>query len=152
MNKPKHPGGRPTKYTKKLADAICEEIENSPRGIDYLCEQHENWPTGRTVRTWLRQHSEFLPSYVQAKERQAEKMADETVEIAYDDKKDWKVIVDDEGNEKTVHVAESVNRARLKIDTLKWHASKLAPKKYGEQKKEDDNKSSTLIEKIIDKL
>lgn len=145
------PSGRPTIYTAELVDQICEAIENSVHGIDPICKQNENFPVGQTVRRWLKQYPEFRAKYALAKEFQAEKMADETIEVAYDDRKDWKIITDDEGNERTVFVAESVNRSRLKVDALKWHASKLAPKKYGMNKLEIGAEES-LLEKIVDKL
>jgi hypothetical protein len=129
-----HPGGRPELYTPKLAEEICEEIENTPRGLDYICDQHEHFPSGRTVRRWLKQIPEFCPKYVRAKEIQADRMADEMIEISYDDKKDWRVCYDADGNEKTAFVPEAVNRARLKIDTLKWKTSINAPKKYSEKR------------------
>lgn len=149
-----HPGGRPTLYTPELADEICEALENSMRGLNHLCREREDWPQPSTVRRWLKEIVQFRDKYYKAKEYQAEFMADEMTDIAYDDKRDWKIIIDDEGNEKPVHVAESVNRARLKIDTLKWHASKLAPKKYSDkiQADIDSSKAGSLLEKIIDKL
>lgn len=136
-----HPGGRPNDYDPEIAFLICEEIENTPRGLDYICEKHKErgFPSGRTVRRWLKQIPEFRPLYAQAKQLQAELMADEMIEIAYDDKRDWKVIYDSEGCEKTVFVPEAVNRARLKIDTLKWQTEILAPKKYKYQEKLDDS-------------
>lgn len=138
-DKPKHPGGRPSDYTPELAAQICEEIENTPRGLEYICEQHSHFPAGRTVRRWLKQIPEFRPLYAQAKEFQADRMADEAIEIAYDDSRDWKVVSDLDGNEKTVFVPEAVNRSRLKIDTLKWKTEILSPKKYkvNKQEKED---------------
>lgn len=148
----KHAGGRPTDYTPELADEICEAIENSPRGLNHHAADNAHWPAPSTIRRWLSQIEQFQDKYSKAKEKQAEFMADEMTEIAYDDKHDWRVIVDSEGNEKTVHVAESVNRARLKIDTLKWHASKLAPKKYGEKIQSSHVTEGTLLEKLIDKL
>jgi hypothetical protein len=129
-----HPGGRPNDYTPELAKEICEEIENTPRGLEYICQQNPHFPVGRTVRRWLKQIPEFRPLYAQSKEIQADRMADEAIEIAYDDRKDWKVILDSEGNEKTVFVSEAVNRSRLKIDTIKWKTEVMAPKKYSQKK------------------
>lgn len=142
---------RPSEYTEEMADKICEEIENSIRGIDHICKGREDLPGSRTVRRWLKQIPEFRPRYALAKEEQAEKLVDETIEIAWDDKKDWKKIIDEDGNETAVFVSESVARARLKVDTLKWHASKLKPKKYG-MKSIEIGADESLLEKIVDKL
>lgn len=143
---------RLTDYTPELGDEICEEIENSVRGIDHICKANERFPCAQTFRRWLKQIPELRAKYAQAKEAQADKVADETIEIAYDDKKDWKTIVNEDGEEKTVFVAESVARARLKVDTLKWHASKLAPKKYADAHKTEHGVSESVMQNIIDKL
>ena len=128
-----HAGGRPTDYTDELAFEICEEIENSVHGVKVLCEKNKHWPTSRTVQRWTKNNEKFCRLYALAKERQADYMADEMIEVAYDDKRDWRTIVDENGKEKTVFVPEAVNRSRLKIDTLKWQAARLAPKKYCEK-------------------
>ena len=57
-----------------------------------------------------------------ARERQADFMASQTVDIADDTTKD-------SGFAGSVAVA----RSRLRIDARKWLASKLAPKKYGDK-------------------
>lgn len=143
---------RLTDYTPEIGDQICEAIENSVRGIDHICKANETFPCAQTFRRWLKQYPELRAKYALAKEVQADKIADETIEIAYDDKKDYKVIVDENGEEKTVFVSESVGRARLKVDTLKWHASKLAPKKYSEKQQNEHGVSESLMQKVIDKL
>ena len=146
--KKKNPGGRPTLYTPELGDEICEAIENSARRMDHICDANIRFPDGTTFRKWLKKYEELRAKYALAKECQADSVADEMIEIAYDDSKDWKTIMDDDGKEKSIFVAESVNRSRLKVDTLKWHASKLAPKKYGDKKIEDDDDGKTLREAI----
>jgi hypothetical protein len=60
---------------------------------------------------------------------QAEFMAEDILDIADDDSKDIKY--DEDGNESCN--AEFVARSRLRIDTRKWLASKLAPKIYGDR-------------------
>lgn len=137
--KPKNPVGRPTDYTPELAALICEDIENIPRGIDYICEQNNTYPHGRTVRRWLQNIPEFRPLYARAKQLQAQKMADEMLDVAYNDKKDWKVIYDSNGVEKTVFVPEAVNRAKLKVDTLKWQTEILDANVYGSKKNDRED-------------
>lgn len=145
--------GRPTEYTEKLADEICDEIENSIFGLDHLCLKNPHWPTVRNIRKWLRKYEYFRQKYVEVKDKQADNCAEETLVVAYDDKKDFKVIIDDEGNEKTIFVAEAVARSNLKVKTLQWTAARLAPRKWGDQKDNgtDQNKES-LLQKLIDKL
>lgn len=144
--------GRPTDYTPQLADEICEAIENSIRGITHICKANDNFPVAQTFRRWLKQYPELRAKYAQAKEHQADFMADEIVEVAYDDKKDWRVILDEDGNEKQIFVSEAIGRSRLKMDALKWHASKLAPKKYADAHKTEHGVSESVMQNIIDKL
>jgi hypothetical protein len=145
--------GRPTDYTEALADEICKAIANSPRGLNHHSKENDHWPHSSTIRRWLRENDSFRDKYAQAKEDQADLMAEETVDVAYNDKKDWKVIIDDDGNEKTVFVSEAVARSRLKVDALKWHASKLAPKKYGERIETNHGVSQgSFMETILDRI
>jgi len=57
---------------------------------------------------------DFLERYARAREAQADKLFKESLEIA--DKA----------------TPENVSVARLQVDVRKWHAGKLAPKKYGD--------------------
>ena len=56
-------------------------------------------------------------------------MVDEIIEIADDSSQDN--IINKQGQ--IICNNESINRARLRIDTRKWIASKLAPKIYGDK-------------------
>jgi hypothetical protein len=53
---------------------------------------------------------------------------------------------DSEGNERVD--SGSVAQARLRVDSIKWHASKLAPKIYGDKKQEEQTSSSDTLNKI----
>lgn len=142
-----------TLYSEELADEVCRAIENSVFGLKTLCKQNPHWPDRAVLWDYIRDQPYFQEKYIKAKENQAHFIFDEMMEVAYDDKKDHKVIVDDDGNERIIVVSEAVNRSRLKVDTLKLTAAKLAPKKYGEKLPSDSgDKANTLLEKLIDKL
>jgi hypothetical protein len=66
--------------------------------------------------------------YARATQMRAEKMADETLEIADNFEHDVNKI---DGIVITDHAA--INRDRLRVDTRKWLLSKLHPKKYGDK-------------------
>lgn len=119
--------GRPTRYTNKLAKEICDKIASSSKGTKKLCAEHAHWPCQDTLFTWLKRYPEFSEQYAQAKICQIELLVDEIMEISDDASQDQYV------NELGVLVPNSpaINRARLKVDTRKWLASKLVPKVYG---------------------
>jgi radical SAM superfamily enzyme YgiQ (UPF0313 family) len=144
--------GRPTLYTEELANEILEAIKNSPRGIAYLSKQNPHWPNRSNIVQWISEKEDFRALYAEAKQIQADYMAEEMIDVSYDDKKDYKVIVDGEGNERIVLVAEAINRSRLKVDTLKHVAALLAPKKWGTKPQDNKDIEKSLVEKLIDKL
>jgi hypothetical protein len=122
------PGGRPSIYTDEIADEICETVATNSRGVEHFCTQ-EHWPAARTIYAWIDSRPEFAQKYARAKERQAELMANEILEIADDGTNDS--YVDDNGNSKTDW--DVLGRSRLRVDTRKWLMSKLLPKKYGDK-------------------
>jgi len=84
----------------------------------------------------MRLYPEFLQRYEQAKEESADALADEMLDIADDSERDYT----EEGRVNTEHV----QRARLRVDTRKWIASKLKPKKYGDKLDLNANHAGTI--------
>jgi len=123
--------GRPTHYTNELADKICDAIASSTKGTKKICNENSEFPNQETMFKWLAKHDYFNQQYVRAKQKQVEPLVDSMLDIVEED--------------------ADVQRAKLKVDTYKWLACKLVPKLYG-QKKDEDNQSESLIEKLIDKL
>lgn len=104
--------GRPSDYTQELADAICAQLAEGI-SLRTVCKAEE-MPDASTVFRWLRSKPEFCEQYTRAKEESAEAFSEDMLEIA-----------DDKTGDPT--------RDRLRVDTRKWLASKLKPKKYGEK-------------------
>jgi hypothetical protein len=77
-----------------------------------------------TIFYWLREYPEFLEQYNVAKESQADALAEDLLEIA-----DLPPQINEKGGVDSGDVAHM----RLRIDTRKWIASKLKPKKYGDK-------------------
>lgn len=86
-----------------------------------------------TVYGWLFTNELFANQYARARNAQADLLAEEVIEISDDSSRD--VIVDKDGNESCN--TEFVQRSRLRVDSRKWLASKLKPKKYGDALKLD---------------
>ncbi len=111
-----------------LTDKICELITDG-MSVNKIC-QMPSMPSRETFYSWLRENKlGSFDKYARAKDIQAELYAEQTIEIADDASNDY--IIDDEGNERLN--TEHIQRARLRVDTRKWYASKLAPKKFGER-------------------
>ena len=113
---------RPSAYTEDVAIELCERISlgESVRSI----VKDEHMPAMSTVFKWLRDVEGFSEQYARAKEEQAETYEDMMLE--------------------TAKTEPDVARARLIVDTMKWTASKLKPKKYGDKVTQDVNHSGDV--------
>ena len=85
-----------------------------------------------TVLAWLAREPTFQERYARAKEMQADLLAEEILDIADDGSNDFMTIIKNDV-EYTVENKEWLNRSRLRVDSRKWIASKLKPKKYGDK-------------------
>jgi hypothetical protein len=113
---PKRPRGRPCTYNEETANRICERM-SAGESLNRICSDADMPPVS-TVRHWvIYDHQGFAAKYARARELQADAWASELVDLARN--------VPPDSN----HVA----KARLEIDTVKWVACKLLPKKYGEK-------------------
>ena len=75
--------GRPTKYTEKLVNDICEIIAQG-KSMRYVARL-ERMPSVPTMFTWLRTYPYFLKRYTIAKQESADAMTDEILAIADED-------------------------------------------------------------------
>ncbi|MDU4876072.1 MAG: hypothetical protein E6X67_06660 [Neisseria subflava] len=123
MSDTKRKLGRPTDYTKDMADKICEKISGG-LSLRAICAE-PGMPARGTVYRWLIENADFQDQYTRAREKQADYFAEEIIEIA----------------DSAEAESAAVSKAKLQIDARKWAASKIAPKKYGD-KQEIDVKSS----------
>lgn len=104
-------------FSQDIADKICLEIATGS-SLRKICKQ-EGMPCMATVFNWLadENNKSFLEQYTRAREAQADCYADQMFDIATECEAD----------------PAKINKARLEIDTIKWVASKLKPKKYGDK-------------------
>lgn len=122
--------GRPSKYTQELADRICAELAEG-KSMRTVCKA-DDVPDMTTVFRWLRENESFRQQYTKAKEESADALIEEMLDIADDGSNDLMTIT--RGNkEYEIENKEVTNRSRLRVDTRKWIASKLKPKKYGDK-------------------
>ena len=123
--------GRPTIYTEDLADLICRRIATSTVGTTKLCVLHDDMPNETTIYEWRYDHPYFAQRYAQAKIKQSELMAEKLTDMA----EEKSYYVDAEGNQRVD--SGSIASQRLQVDTVKWIASKLMPKIYGDKQQNE---------------
>ena len=127
---PKNKGGRPSIYTQELADRICAELALGKSMRTVL--KAEGMPSMDTVFRWLREKPEFSEHYVKAKAESADALVEEMIDIADSGTNDW--MENNDPNNPGYRVnGEHIQRSRLRVDTRKWIAAKLKPRKYGEK-------------------
>lgn len=125
------------------AERVCKIIESTTKGLTRICKdekENPDFPCEASFYRWLNDSEDLRERYARAKSDQAERLVDEMLEIA--DDSDLDAIADDEGNKRLN--SEFVQRSKLRIDTRKWIASKLKPKKFGD-KIELDHKGGIRI-------
>jgi hypothetical protein len=122
--------GRPSEFTKELGDEICQQLSEG-KSMRTVCAAEE-MPNASTIFRWLRTNPEFCNQYARAKEESSDALIEEMLDIADDGSNDFMTIT--KGDiEYEVENKEVTNRSRLRVDTRKWIASKLKPKKYGDK-------------------
>lgn len=125
-------GGRPPVYSQEMADRLCEMIATSSKSLRTICKE-EGMPSVGTVLKWLKENTNgFLSQYARAKEEQADLLVEEMIDISDDGSNDFMTIVKNDISYE-VENKEWTSRSKLRVETRKWIASKLKPKKYGEK-------------------
>lgn len=112
--------GKQYEFTPEVADEICDRLAKGQSLRSICADKEGDWlPSARTFHRWLASDEEWAEAlrqqYAHAREMQADAKFDEADDIAKS------------------ATPETVQVARLQIDTIKWQTSKLAPKKYGEK-------------------
>nr|QQZ49037.1 hypothetical protein JKL49_17675 [Phenylobacterium glaciei] len=103
---------RPVVFDEALAEAVCARLAAGSQGLEAVCAASD-LPSSATVYRWLADYPDFAAQYGEARRIQAHRMFDEARAIA------------------RAATTKSVAVAKLRIDTLKWQAAKLAPRVYG---------------------
>lgn len=113
--------GRPSAYSPEVTARICAQIADG-KSLRTIAKM-EGIPSLTTIFEWLGAKPEFAEQYARAKEAQADAMTEDMLEIAD---------TPPQMGERGIDSADVADK-RLRIDTRKWLASKLKPKKYGDK-------------------
>jgi hypothetical protein len=114
--------GRPSSFTQEVADEICDRISKGETLRTIMKDPHI--PERFSVYRWLEVNESFREQYAHARSQQADNYFEQIIDEAF-----------------TSHDAQI---GRLRIDALKWVASKMQPKKYGD-KLEIETKGDSAI-------
>lgn len=125
----------PSRYTKALADDICEEIA-SGETLRAVCRKLDI-PHQTVLRWVVHDDHGFADQYARARQAQVEAWGDVIVAESEDSSKDTVTLTRRDGTEYDAPDHEWIARSRLRVDTYKWLMSKLAPKKYGDRLQAD---------------
>lgn len=90
-------------------------------------------PDLRTVMRWLADKEDFRHQYAQAKEDQADTLAEDILHIADTPLQGETRKLGPNGNVVETRQAEMTEHRKLQIDARKWIAARLKPKKYGDK-------------------
>lgn len=120
-------------WTDELGAEIVEAVGLIPRGLSWLCQQNPHWPNVATIWNWKATRPEFRNAFNEARRRLADELAFEAVEIADDGRGDARLIERRDGSSFVVQDQEFAARSKLRVETRRWLASKLAPETYGDR-------------------
>ncbi len=105
----------PYEFNQDIADAICLRIAEG-ESLRFICgpnRDRDALPGQNTVYKWLNENDAFAKQYARAREMQGDTYADRAVDEALE--------------------ATDAAIGRLRMDALRWAASKLNAKKYGDK-------------------
>lgn len=126
---PKLPAHRPSGYTDKIAEAICERIAAGETLRD-ICAT-DGYPSKSTIFRWTVKNPDFRALYTEAMRWRSQGRADEIIEIADDGSQDWETVLEAEGAAVQRLNKEAIARSKLRIQCRQWLLERELPKKYG---------------------
>ena len=98
--------------TPELTEKICDRLAEG-RSLISICLD-DDMPCRSTVNKWIRENEQFCTNIARAREDQADYYLDKQIEYA------------------ETATMEDYQLKKFQADNLKWVASKLKPKKYGD--------------------
>jgi len=121
------------KEIEDIKETIIDKICNG-KSLKSILDSNKEMPSRPIVYEWLNEShekydQEFLNNYTRATQDRADILVEEIISIS--DNQEDDIYIDDDGKEQTNH--NVINRAKLRVDSRKWVAGKMKPKKYGDK-------------------
>lgn len=139
---------RITKFDRKVADKILMKLRAGV-SLNKICQNPPMPTREQFYSVWLKDE-DFLAEYMLAKEIGVESVIDDILAIADDTSVDTIKFKTKDGRDAEKANYIGLKRSELKIEARKWYASKIAPKKYGNNLKvEAENKNSGELKIIL---
>lgn len=116
---------------EKVFNRIIDAISNDGRPIRDILK--EKWsPSPSTFFQWLDDDEKLAKRYARACEIRADVLFDEMLTIAFTPEIGETVKMVQKGSKKEMEKTKGdmLGHRKLKVDTIKWALSKMAPKKY----------------------
>ena len=140
-----------TRFSQEIFDKICVRIANG-ESLRKICKD-DKMPNITTVWHWLNNNEALDKQYTRAREEQAETFVDEILDIADESKDDTSI----DENGKLIINQEVIARSRLRVDSRKWIASKLKPKRFGDYTKiqaevKDTSSTSSWLGEVLSEI
>jgi len=110
---PARPVGRPSAYSDKIADAICERMLEG-ESLMKICSS-DQMPSRASVYRWFDARPDFEARCARAREGLADYLLDRIEQMA------------------DATTEENVQSQKVKISTAQWRAMKMAPRIYGDR-------------------
>lgn len=108
--------GRPSTYTRKVADQIIQRFE-AGETLREICRSH-GMPPAPTVRHWVLDDVDgFAERYARARDLGIDAIVEDAIDRAKASGRD----------------NVQVQADRLYVDTIKWYACKMAPRRYSDR-------------------
>lgn len=139
------------KFSQEIFDEICVRIAEG-ESLRKICKD-DKMPSLVSVWRWLNENETLSKQYTRAREEQAETFVDEILDIADDNKDDTSL----DENGKLIINQEVIARSRLRVDSRKWIASKLKPKRFGDYTKiqaevKDTSSTSSWLGEVLSEI
>jgi len=136
-----------SEFSTEVLTAICERMSDG-ESLREICDKSPDLPSRRTILRWVKNDDAAKKIYDEAQQDRMHWYADEIVNIAYDTSND--TIKGKDGQDLCNH--EWIARSRLKVDSLKFLMSKLAPRTYGDKLPEAEEQKNGDLARLMQEI